>query len=82
MEVAFPGLISVLVLIAAIVLLFTGKYPDSLYNLVMGLNRWVYRVYGYALLMTDQYPPFRLDMGGSEGVAPSSGGTAPEPSLG
>lgn len=61
-----PGLIGVLAVIAGIVLLFTGKYPETLFNLIMGLNRWVYRVAGYALLMTDEYPPFRLDMGGAE----------------
>lgn len=82
MEVSFPGLITVLVLIAAVVLLFTGRYPDSLFNLVMGLNRWLYRVSAYALLMTDEYPPFRLDMGGPEPAAPTSPGVSPEPSPG
>ena len=53
-------------MIAAIILLFTGRYPVGLYNLIMGVMRWTYRVIAYVALMTDDYPPFRLDQGGSE----------------
>ena len=54
------GLILALVIIAAVILLFTGKYHQDIFRLVMGMNRWVYRVAVYATLMTDKYPPFRL----------------------
>jgi hypothetical protein len=76
------GLIGLLAVIAAVVLIFTGRYPQGIYDLVLGLNRWVLRVAAYAGLMTDEYPPFRLDTGPHDpgsGVQLMSGPPAPAP---
>ncbi|SDO71218.1 protein of unknown function [Nakamurella panacisegetis] len=64
------GVLGILVFIAGCALLFTGRYPRSLFDLVVGINRWIFRVIAYAALMTDHYPPFRLDQGGSEPSPP------------
>ena len=56
----FLGLLWVLVIIVAVLLLFTGKYHKDIFKLVMGINRWSYRVIAYVGLMTDEYPHFRL----------------------
>jgi Domain of unknown function (DUF4389) len=69
------GFLQLLVIIAAVVLLFTGRYPQGMFNLLMGLNRWMFRVIVYVALMTDVYPPFHLDQGPAE----PTGGPRPLP---
>jgi Domain of unknown function (DUF4389) len=51
----------VVVVIAWFAILFTGRYPSGMFTFVEGVIRWQNRVIAYALLLvTDQYPPFRL----------------------
>jgi Domain of unknown function (DUF4389) len=66
-----PSLIGASVLIAAVALLFTARYPTGLYDLVVGINRWGYRLAVYVALMTDRYPPLRLDQGGDDPERPT-----------
>ena len=74
-----PSLIGACVLIAAIALLFTTRYPAGLYDLVVGVNRWSFRLVVYVALMTDRYPPFRLDQGGDDPEGPAQPAAASEP---
>lgn len=65
-NIARFSLLGIFAFVAGLSLLFTGIYPRALFDLIVGLNRWIYRVAAYAALMTDTYPPFRLDQGGTE----------------
>jgi hypothetical protein len=58
--IGWGGLNGILVLCAAVFLLFTGRYHRDIFDLVIGINRWFFRVVAYASLMRDEYPPFRL----------------------
>ena len=60
------SMLNLLVVLAGFFLLITRQYPRALFDLLVGINRWLYRVLVYAALMRDEYPPFRLDQGQHE----------------
>jgi hypothetical protein len=60
------SIIGLLAIVAAIIFALTGRYPQEIFDLLMGFNRWCYRVLVYVALMRDEYPPFRLDAGGDD----------------
>jgi Domain of unknown function (DUF4389) len=50
----------VILLISWFAALFTGRVPEGLHTFQAGYVRWTTRVGAYALLLTDEYPPFSL----------------------
>lgn len=60
---ALDSVAQVLTLIAFFAILFTGRFPESMFNFVMGIRRWENNVNAYIFLMRDEYPPFSLDDG-------------------
>ncbi|MGZ4512018.1 MAG: DUF4389 domain-containing protein [Mycobacterium sp.] len=59
-------LLQVLCMIAAVSLSCTGTIPAGMFDLLLGIVRWRYRVAVYVSLMRDEYPPFRMDLGGGQ----------------
>ena len=54
-------MVMILTIIAWFIILITGRYPRSMFNFVVGVGRWSYRVMAYMLLLTtDRYPPFSV----------------------
>jgi hypothetical protein len=58
-------IVRLFLIIAWIAILFTGKFPQGMFNFVTGVARWTNRVVVYELLLTDVYPPFSMDPGPS-----------------
>lgn len=76
------GLIAVLAVIGAVVRGVRGRYPQPVFDFVMGMNRWCYRVFAYVALLRDEYPPFRLDPGGHDpGMPVPAVPPRPEPTV-
>lgn len=66
-QLGYPGgLIGICATIAGIIVLIRRTYPKGMFDFIIGMNRWVYRVAAYVALMTDDYPPFHFDGGPSE----------------
>lgn len=63
---AMEPLLQVLAVISAVRLLARGTVSPGMFDLLMGIVRWRYRVAVYVSLMCDEYPPFRMDLGGGE----------------
>ncbi|WP_372507681.1 DUF4389 domain-containing protein [Mycobacterium shimoidei] len=63
-------LLQVLCVIAALYLLTNGTIHRGMFDLLLGIVRWRYRVAAYVSLMRDEYPPFRMDLGAGDATSP------------
>jgi hypothetical protein len=68
----------IITFIAWFAILFTGRYPRSMFDFIVGYQRWNSRVYAYLFLLTDDYPPFTFDNDTSNNYSGSPSG-APQP---
>ena len=57
------SMLNLVVVLAGFFLLITGQYPRAIFDLLVGISRWLYRVLTYLACLHDAYPPFRLDQG-------------------
>ncbi len=63
---AMEAPLQVLCVISAVRLLARGTVSQGMFDLLMGIARWRYRVAVYVSLMSDEYPPFRMDLGAAD----------------
>ena len=71
------GLTGVLAIVAGVCVALRRGYPGTIFEFVVGMYRWAWRVGGYATLMRDEYPPFRLDMGPDDPAPEPAGSQLP-----
>ncbi|MDY7089803.1 MAG: DUF4389 domain-containing protein [Actinomycetota bacterium] len=71
------SVLGAVVLVGGLALLFTGRFPSGLHDLLVGIARWNLRVAAYLMLLTHRYPPFRLDQGSAEEPDPTTPPSTP-----
>ncbi|MEX2238854.1 MAG: DUF4389 domain-containing protein [Dehalococcoidia bacterium] len=73
----FLALVAVLLLfIAQFAILFSGRFPESMFRFIAGMLQYGFRVAAYVYSMTDRYPPFDIDPGELRGPS-----TEPKPAI-